>query len=228
MTDIASFVLRIRAVCPVDDAVSYHVYQVSENTLITVDSILSKPAYAELTKHERHAIHQGDTRYIRSYIEISNWIPGNSTINTVFFFKDRASQLTVFEDEGQLFDELEIHDFVSHYHTRNNEPPQVGLIYAFPDTYDCVFENARSSDYVLKSKGRACLIEAEQDLFQWKTVFLTGDDSEKNVEAAAVGASEFGISEARATTIAIASEFSDKRVCIENTEDQVIDIGYDA
>lgn len=116
VANTADVVIKIKASCKISDALNYHLYQVSENTRITVASTLSSPVYTELTKREKWIMPPGgETRYIRTDIEISNWIPGESTINTVLFCKHSSSRVNVLADKGRVYHELGFDKFVTEY-----------------------------------------------------------------------------------------------------------------
>lgn len=169
--------IEIEAVCILKGDNDFHFFEVSENTLMKVNSTLSSPVYNELSDLELKHIHCGDTRYLRLDIELTNWVKGESTFKIASISETRRhTRGFPYEfDPEQLYEGLHILLDVampySYLMLRSEEIIEPGSVFSCPDNYRCIFNNrATNINYYLRTTGKACLVQYEPDHNLWRTV----------------------------------------------------------
>lgn len=172
----AGDVIKFSAVCYILPSWNYHLYQVSEGTEMAIKSHVSQLSYDVYSEFDRVHPQTGPAHFLTLDFEITNWIPGKSTISTVTLSRHRESEdLHFIDGPARIFNDLNIKLHATcptdlAWLCTTDEPVK-GSDFRFPTHYDCVFvHKAPDVGYVLETSGKASLVQFDQDWNEWHTV----------------------------------------------------------
>lgn len=217
--DIASgkFIISIGGVCNVGAEWDYYLYQVSKDTDINVSSSVQIAGIAHVPKEQAQILQS--PKFLRLNIMIKNWIPGQSTLNTVSLARGQTDdKIRLIEGPARVLAESQIEAtgetpdiFAS---LLDNKEPVVGQGFKFPVQYECIFKSDKESiKYSVKSTGNAYLVHSELSLDAWQTVGLAQSSTSCDFP---IGESKTGEDEA----------INERRVYVKNTESAITTITW--